>query len=260
MTEFSALEHGLLGKKPAVHKPEDIKFSLLKETTPLPVRLPARFGHGTAFTDWLMLANGPDDSVFPGFEGAGCCVESMMGHTTMEAAKIHRRVVPRITGSEVIKAYSDITGYNLDDPNTDQGTYMHDAMGWWRNTGFADGAGKVHKIGAYVSIDPKDWDQLIEAVWVFGFVAIGFEFPASAMQQFDDNQPWDVVPGSDIEGGHCVPVYGRSSPNTAGPVSWGRRQSMTRAFYEEYNDESWAAVFPDELAAARPSVVGICIS
>jgi hypothetical protein len=67
------------------------------------------------------------------------------------------------------------------------------------------------------------------------------------MDQFDAGEPWDVVPGATIEGGHYVPVVGRSNPTHCGVVSWAKRQGMSRAFYETYNDEAWAIVFPEEL-------------
>lgn len=247
MAEFIAELHGKLGRKPHKEDARDIRFSLLRDVAPSPVKVPARFGHGTILKDWGMLGNGPDDTVYPGFPGAGDCVPAHAGHTIQEAAKVYHRAIPIITGKEAIDAYSAVTGYKLGDPNSDLGTDMRQFFGWWRNTGFKDGRGHTHQIGAYVALDPKDFDQLMEAAYVFGFAAIGFDFPDSAWKQFDEGMPWDPVPGARSEGGHCVPVFGRSSTNVAGVVSWAKRIGMTRKFYEEYNEETWAVVFPDEL-------------
>lgn len=242
---------GLLGKKPATQDLKDIRFSLLREAaaevTPV-IKVPTRFGHGTIFsgTRWQMLGNGPDNSVAPGFKGAGCCVWSTYGHIAMEAAKINRHTL-HIGGAQTIQDYASSTGYVIGDDSTDNGTDMREGMKYWQKTGILDADGHRHKVGAYIALDPKDWDQLMEAVYIFGWVAMGFDFPQSAWQQFDEGGPWDVVPDSPSDGGHAVPVFGRSSLSIAGDVSWARRIGMTRAFYEARNDESWTGVFPDEL-------------
>jgi hypothetical protein len=118
-----------LGKKPATQDDRDITFSVVRIGLP-EIKVPSRFGHGTIFPNetWRMLGNGPDPTVHPGFGGAGDCVEAMMGHVTMEAAKLFRRQIPALAGKEAIAAYSAITGYVLDDESTDNGTDMRDAM------------------------------------------------------------------------------------------------------------------------------------
>lgn len=237
-----------LGKRPATTSPADFKLGdFLQPGVALP-QPPARFGHGTMYADdsWLMLGNGPDDSVAPGFQGAGDCVFAGAAHETMETNRLARHTV-HFTGKEVISDYSKVTGYVVGDDSTDQGTDVRTALSYRRRTGVIDAAGKRHKIGAYLALDPKNWDQLMQAAYIFGAVGIGFEFPDTAMEQFDRGQRWDVVAGSQIEGGHYVPVMGRSSTTVAGVVTWARRQAMSQAFYEAYNDEAWAVVFPEEL-------------
>lgn len=236
---------GKLGKQAATRDDRDLTYTVVKAGATLP-KPPARFGHGTMFHDWQMLGNGPDDSVQPGFQGAGNCVFAGGGHETMETNKLAGKIIP-ITGKQAISDYSTVTGYVIGDDNTDQGTNVRDALKYRRRTGLLDAAGKRHKIGAYVALDPKDYEQLVEAAYVFSAVGVGIEFPESAMAQFDNGEPWDVVPGARIEGGHYIPLFGRSSLNVLGVVTWGRRQAMTRAFAQEYIDEAWAVVFPEEL-------------
>jgi hypothetical protein len=240
-----------LGKKPATEDVRDFKFANLFAGVTMPTP-PNRFGHGTLFhsTEWQMYGNGPDDTVEPGFGGCGDCVFAGAAHEVMLTNKIGGHPVPKFTGKNVVSDYSAVTGYVVGDDQTDQGTDVRQALSYRRKTGVVDAAGTRHKIGAYVSIAAKNWDELMEAVYVFSAVGIGFEFPSYAMDQFDQGQPWDVVdPNAQIEGGHYVPVVGRSSKNVAGVVTWGRRQGMTREFYETYNDEAWAIVYPEELRA-----------
>jgi hypothetical protein len=226
-----------LGKKPAEPKPTDFKFSQFAAGISLP-NVPSRFGHGTAYSDWKMLGN----------DRYGDCVWAGAAHEHMLFNKVIQHQDVPFDDQCVLGDYSAVTGFDPNDVNTDQGTNVHDALSYRRKTGIADSNGARHLIGAYVSLDPKNWDHLEQASYIFGAVGIGFEFPASAMDQFNNGEPWDVVPGSPIEGGHYVPVVGSvDSPNQATAITWGKRQPFTRAFYEQYNDESWVYITPEEL-------------
>lgn len=228
-----------LGKKPASRDRRDIKFAAIAQQQRLPPP-PSRFGHGTLFKDWLMLGN----------DQVGDCVFAGAGHETMLTNRLAGRTVT-FDDTHVLRDYSAVTGYNPSDPNTDQGTDVRTALGYRRLIGVSDERGNRHKIGAYVSIDPNDFDLLMQAVFVFAAVGMGFNFPDSAMEQFDHGEPWDVVEGANVEGGHYVPVVGRASKNVGTCVTWGRRQTFTRDFYEAYNDEAWAIVYPEELRAGH---------
>ncbi len=242
---------GKLGKQPATKDDRDIKFSALVKaagvTLPKP---PPTFGHGQIYHDgeaagdWMMNGNGPDDTVHHGFQGAGDCVFACGAHTTRESAKLGGHTLT-ITGKESIADYSAVTGYVVDDDNTDQGTNMRDAMKYRAKTGLVDAHGSRHKIGAYVSINPNDWVELFQACYLFSAVEIGFQFQAAQYDQFDSGT-WDYDPSSQIEGGHAIPAFGRNH-NRAGVVSWAKHLWITQAFYEQLNDETWAIVYPEEL-------------
>jgi hypothetical protein len=242
-----------LGKQPASRDDGDIRFSVVKaattQTLPTP---PARFGHAGMYggVRWQMLGNGPDDSVQPGFQGAGDCVFAGAAHETMETNRLAGRDVT-ITGANAIADYAAVTGYRVGDDSTDQGTDVRTALKYRQKTGIVDAHGKRHRIGAYVSLTPGDWAELRQAVWLFAAVGIGVEFPDSADEQFANGEPWDVVPDAKVVGGHYIPAMGFSGAHTAGIVSWGRRVSMTEAFYEAYADEAWAVVFPEELVRGK---------
>ena len=240
---------GKLGRKPFVPDDRDITLKAILGDQALP-KPPANFGHGTIFHDgegagdWQMNGNGPDDTVAPGFQGAGDCVLAAAAHTTRETNKLAGHSVT-ITGKESIKDYSAITGYVVGDDNTDQGTEMRAAMKYRRGTGVVDAKGKRHKIGAYVSIDPNNWDELMVAAYIFSAVEIGFNFQEAQDEQFAAGV-WDYVPGSPVVGGHAIPVFGRNK-GRAGVVSWAKHLWVTRAFYENLNEETWAIVYPEEL-------------
>lgn len=238
-----------LGKKPATKDERDLLFSRFVNLAALPTP-PSYFGHAGAWTNWKMLGNGPDETVAPGFGGAGDCVFAGAGHETMLWNKLGGKTA-RFTGANSISDYSAVTGYVIGDDSTDQGTMVRDALKYRKNTGIVDYNGKRHKIGAYIRLDPKSWTQLMTAVYIFGSVGIGFEFPDSAMEQFDAGERWDVVPGAQIEGGHYVPVMGRPAKSLGSCVTWAKRKVFTRNFYETYNDESWVMVSEEELVNGK---------
>jgi hypothetical protein len=226
-----------LGKGPAEPRPTDFKFSELAASVNLPT-VPSRFGHGGAFSDWGMLGN----------DRYGDCVWAGAAHEHMLINKVVHQTDVQFDDGAVLGDYAAATGFDPNDPSTDKGTNVHAALSYRRKTGVADSGGSRHKIGAYVSLDPKSWDHLEQAAYIFGAVGIGINFPSSAMDQFNAGEPWDVVPGSQIEGGHYVPTVGSvASADSVSVITWGKRQVMTRAFYEEYNDEAWAYVTNEEL-------------
>jgi hypothetical protein len=155
--------------------------------------------------------------------------------------------------------YSTVTGYDPSDPDTDQGTDMRVAMNWRRKTGVIDTSGVRHKIGAYVALEPGNWDELCEALYAFSAVAIGFEVPSYAMDQFNAGQPWSYKGRGQIEGGHYVPCVGRPGKSRIRVVTWGQLQDMTRSFYEHFNDETYAVLSPEVLGAGGKTPEGLDI-
>ena len=240
--------NGLLGKTPATFDRRDIRYSTIATAT-LPT-LPANFGHGTIYKDgeaagdWQMNGNGPDDTVQPGFQGAGDCVWACAAHTTRETNKVAGHTIT-ITGKESIADYSACTGYRIGDPSTDNGTDMRVALKYRQKTGIVDAAGNRHKIGAYVALEPGNLTEFYEACYLFSACEIGFEFQQAQDDQFASGV-WDYVAGSPKVGGHAIPGFGRHS-GRGGVVSWAKHLWITPAFYENLVDEAWAIVYPEEL-------------
>lgn len=246
-----------LGKLPARPDERDLKISRYIELETVLPTAPLKFGFGRLYGDtgWAMLGNGPDPSVSPDFQGAGDCVFAGAAHEQMIWNKVRNGIDVPFDGRAVLSDYSAVTGYVIGDDSTDQGTYVRDALNYRRQTGIVDSNGARHLIDGYVMIDPKNWDLLVRASYIFGAIGIGFEFPDSAFDQLDAGQPWDVVHGSRVIGGHYVPVVGSvDSPRKATCITWGQRQEFTRAFYEKYNDETWG-ILTRELI--RPDGLGI---
>ncbi len=59
------------------------------------------------------------------------------------------------------------------------------------------------------------------------------------MDQFNKGQPWSVVPGAKIEGGHYVPLVGFDGTHFL-IVTWGKVHPMDPDFLSTYMDEGIA--------------------
>lgn len=246
-----------LGKRPATYDKRDIHYADIRPAgLTLPTAPKPGGGYGMDFfsNSWLMLGNGPcDDASIPesdaAFQGAGDCAWAGPAHEEMELAKNAGRPVPHFTCLNVLEQYSAYCGYDLKTGANDNGSNVRDVLTWRQSKGLLDTAGTAYKIGPFVSLEPGNTQQLWEALWLFDNVGIGFEFPDSAMDQFNSGQTWSVVAGSQIDGGHYVPLVGHPVDSIWTCVTWGRRQTMTTAFLTKYTDEAWCYIDPERYSA-----------
>ena len=217
----------------------ELRQSLVKDSQVTLPTFPANFGHANAFPgdSWNMLGNGPDDSVFQGFQGCGDCAWAGPAHEIMESFRAVGKPVPAISGKTVVDQYSAYSGYDPETGANDTGSNVQDVLAWRTSKGFLDDTGTAHKIGQYIALTPGSLQELWEAVWLFERAGIGFTVQEAQQIQFGDNKPWDYVPGSPTVGGHYVPVMGRY-----GLVSWARRVSFTNRFYVNLNDEAFTYI------------------
>jgi hypothetical protein len=216
-----------LGKKPYVFHKETLKFdNYVKPELAAP---PLIYGHQNLIsTDgWGMLGN---DTV-------GDCVIADLGHRHMLWTAEGSTMTP-FSAANSIADYSAITGYNPDDPNSDQGTEFIDALKYNQKTGMLDAAGVRHVIGPYVSIDQTNKTELQTACSLFSNVDLGINFPDSAMTQFNAGKPWTVVKGASIEGGHGIPIVAYDQTYVY-VITWGQLQAMDYNFLKTYADEAW---------------------
>lgn len=229
-----------LGLKPPVPGAVKLRLATYLNFAVLPTP-PAVFGHYQLIGDWGMLAN----------DQLGCCAEAGACHQTMLWTLEGSGIAAPFDDPTAIKNYSAIAGYNPDDPNSDQGTEMGRLANYWRTQGIVDSTGKRHQVAAVVDINPGDLRELWVSTWLFQAVGLGFEMPASAMDQTAAGQPWDYVPGSPIEGGHYVPCMGRTPSGLGVVITWGQTQTFTPAFYRRYNNQGICALSEEMLSKAK---------
>lgn len=214
-----------LGKLPAVKNSVSLRLRDYLSLVKLPVP-PQTVDHEHAVLNWQMLGN----------DEYGDCVWAGAAHETMMWGKNAGRTI-MITTADVLKDYSADTGFNPNNPATDQGTDVAKAAKYRRKTGILDVSGARHKVQAYLAITPGNREELKQAIYLFENVGIGWQLPASAQQQFLNGEPWSVVAGSQIEGGHYTPAVGYDA-NYVYIVTWAKVQRVEWAFFDKYCDEA----------------------
>lgn len=129
---------------------------------------------------------------------------------------------------ETVDTYFAITN------GQDTGCNEHAVLQRWRSLGLFG-----EKIAAYAPVRLGDIIGLHQAIALYGGAYLGVALPASAQDQFRDGQTWTVVPGSPIEGGHCIVAVGYT-PGAVAIVTWGKIVWVTYPWLAAYCDEVWA--------------------
>jgi hypothetical protein len=151
------------------------------------------------------------------------------------------------TRDEVVAIYSAVTGYTPDDPSTDQGAEMQAVREYWQKTGFTLG-GKLHRILLFADLDVRNESLVKWALDQFGAIGLGINCPASAQDQFGAGEPWTVVEGSEVEGGHAIALVGYDA-DWYYVITWGQVQKMAPEFFRRYVEEAWATLSEEFVSA-----------
>lgn len=174
--------------------------------------------------DWGMLGN---DTV-------GDCVLAGGAHETMMLCADAGAQIPFFTPGDALADYSAITGYVPGDESTDQGTDPAEAAKYRRTVGLLDASGARHRIDVYADLRTSDLRQLALAVSLFGIAGVGVDLPDTAMNQFNNEEPWELAPGAKSLGGHYVPCIGRNTKGLFLFVTWGKIQAATAQWVRKY--------------------------
>ena len=226
-----------LGKKPHVPGAVSWRYGDLFDRKKLQ-QPPLVFGHIWNGTEVPILGN----------HTCGDCVWATQAHLLQAMQRGVKRSESRFSDDSVIADYSAATGYVPGDDSTDHGTLMADAATYWRKTGIADANGKRNQITAYVDVR-LGIDELMQAAFDFGGIAIGVQLPASAMQQFTDGKPFTYDRRSKILGGHAIALVGRNSHGDAVLATWDGITAASMTWLEAYMDEAVAYINLDYLDA-----------
>ena len=235
-----------LGKLTARHDPRTLLLASYA-TTALPTP-PATFDLTLKMpADWGMMDN----------DQIGDCTCAAAGHLIMEwtANAGKKMVTPK--DSQIVAAYSAITGYNPSTGANDNGANELDVLNYWRQTGIAG-----HKIAAFMALEPGNHGHIMDSVYIFEGCYIGVRLPISAQDQTKNHQTWSLPPGGPVGdgapgswGGHAVPVVAYDSRGVT-VVTWGTLQQMTWTFWDTYTEESYAILSHDYMSGKKTTPQG----
>ena len=213
-----------LGLKPVTTQPRVMLASYLTSDLPSVDDLKFPLGHADTIQPQMFMNDQLGD----------CAIAGSIEEVRL--ANALRGVTVNFDDPTALKNYELIAGYSPDDPDSDQGTDVHDLYQYRQSTGIVDADGNYHRIVGYAGLTPGDFDELLVGLSLFDMVGIGIEVPDYCEAQFDAGQPWHIQHGRHgIEGGHYIPVIGTTDADTAQVFTWGAKQGITRAFYEKFN-------------------------
>lgn len=146
--------------------------------------------------------------------------------------------------SDVEKLYILACGYNPRVGGEGPGGNEQHVLTYLLNRGapFGPSGQSVHKITAFVEIDPRNTDDVKRAIVSSGVAYIGFNVPQYIVPAPPGTPPqiWDVqTANASIVGGHAVVLAGYDASG-ARVISWGQYYTMTWTFFAKYVDEVYA--------------------
>lgn len=251
---------GMLGRRTPKRAPA-IRFADIRRAAP-EVSPPAAADYlSELHGGWLMLGNGPDPSVAPGFAGCGDCV-------AVGWANARRTVTTTLTSTPAYPGWTEVLAvYHTQNPRfdpsgspdtdgpgspADAGMDMQTLLEWLEKHPGPDGA----KLVGFASVDHTSAEEVSAAIDAGGVLLCGVNVQAAQMTQFNDDRPWNWESGEQPEGGHCTALggYGKS-PAGSDPamrgnwkfLTWAQETSFTRKFWEHGVDELWFPVWPEQM-------------
>lgn len=229
-----------LGKKAAAFHPFAPKLANLihpMAAAPLPPAPPAvDYTQNISPDAWPMYDN----------DKIGDCTVAAAAHLIQLYTSYTKPNTLLVSQDEVNHVYSEVSGWNPNDPSTDNGAVEANVLNFWMNTGI-NLAGNLDKIAGYARVNVNNLTELKYAVWWFGGLYIGVGLPAAWQQSpYNWTMPSNLsganAPGS--WGGHAVPVVAYNQDYLT-LISWGAVVHMDWQAYQTYADEAWAVISPD---------------
>jgi len=169
-----------------------------------------------------------------------CVIAAAMHYAQVETANTGNPLTP--TKDLALQTYSAITGYDPNDPNTDQGTdFESQLFPYWQSKGIplldSKGNTVLHTIEGFAALDLTSIAQQRWANKTFGGVLMGFQCPSAIVGNLTN---WND-PSGPTAGGHGVNIVGQGSMGW-NLDSWGARIPGTWNFSRTLADEMYCVV------------------
>jgi hypothetical protein len=218
-----------LGKQRPRHDPRTLQLGDYLDATVLPPPPGERnWGDKVPTNRWGVLLNNR-------LRNCSCVAAAhlLRTWTSQSGAEIALGEEAVLAAYEAVSSYDPIAGMN------DDGVVALDFLNFWRKVGIGGS-----RVEGYVALEPRNHDEIRDAINLFGGCYIGLALPMSALSQ----ATWTVPPGGpvgrgapDSWGGHAVALVGYNERRVM-CVTWGALKPMTWNFLDEYCDEAYAVV------------------
>jgi len=187
-----------------------------------------------------------------GNDAHGDCIYAA-GYHTVGVETANAGTPFHATLAQVLADYSAVTGFKPNDPNTDNGGLIQDALNYWLSHGFANGT----KILGYLSVDATNVAEVQACCYLFENLVLGMALPDAWITPFPSGSgfTWDVAGTPDTNNGHCIAAFGHDAHGVK-IATWGLLGTLTYAALAKYavasgSGELWVILTPDQLAKGQ---------
>ncbi len=160
------------------------------------------------------------------------CTIAGADHCTAAWNVIYKLDLPRLSESQLEQTYFRL-GHNQD-----LGLPEQTVVSAWKRESAPTWFGYQLTGGTQVANS-----SIKQVIATRGVAYLGVALPSVAEDQFDNGQPWSVVPGATIAGGHCIVGVGYD-PQYLTVVTWGKTQKVTWDWWATYGFECWSLTVP----------------
>lgn len=179
----------------------------------------------------------------------GNCIFAGYGHFKQSASSNSKGTPAIVTTEQALGWYTDVTGFDPNDPSTDNGAYAVEALDYFVRIG---------EIAAYGRVDVTKPDHMALASNVFGGLYTILWMPKAwqgkTVWSRGPNTSGIWAPGS--WGGHCVFTPDYNSSMTLTGISWGDPVQITEDAEPDYMPECYAIVSNDLIEEDGDSIQG----
>jgi hypothetical protein len=153
------------------------------------------------------------------------------------------------TVDDVVRFYSETTGYVKGRPDTDNGGDLETVMNYWLSNGLT--TTPPHRAQAWVSVNSLDPVEMKSALWLFGNLYIGINMPDEYVNPMPENSGfvWDVGGPPVEDNGHCFCALGYDEKafkiNTGGMVGDFTVDAMLKYGPHAAKGEVYSVLGPD---------------
>jgi hypothetical protein len=262
--------HGKKGANLRAPKPnEPIWEDYVTDEAALPTA-PLDVDHVTPVKAFYMYANGPDPSAPSQIAASGisdCTCAGIAEFFSVCGAS--SGVYPggvHFPTMNIVTLYGHF-GYVLGQPSTDQGAELQQVAAELMNVELIDDQNRPHGLVAWAQMDnPNDPWMLRRVINLFGAVYMGYALPDNAMQEFDDQLPFeDTSEDPDQNEGHCMlyaasdlTSWTQSSDAATGElITWGAKQLVSPNWNDKYADTAIVCITKDWLTKNGTTVNGV---